>query len=49
MATMGLVWKQNPEHQGHGKSTMQVENGVHAPALKQEEGLKARMPLGTQG
>lgn len=24
--TMGLVWKQKPEHQGPGKSTTQVEN-----------------------
>lgn len=47
--TTGLVWKQKPEHQGPGKPTMQMENKVHAPALKEEEGLEARMPWDTQG
>lgn len=44
---MGLVWKQKPEHQGPGKSTTQVENRVHAAALKEKEGLEARMPQDT--
>lgn len=45
--TTGLVRKQKPEHQRPGKSTMQMENRVHAPALKEVEGLEARMPQGT--
>lgn len=45
--TMGLVWNQKPEHQGPGKSTTQVENKVRAAALKEKEGLAARMPQDT--